>query len=87
VPGAGAGRHYGGRVTATRLTDIVFDCRWPAGPARSWAAGLGHRVAPYTDEDLARLASIGRAPQSDPEVCGEPRKAGAGPTMFLPARR
>jgi len=43
-----------------RLRDIVVDCRHPASLARFWAAALdGWSVAPYDDEEIARLRSIG----------------------------
>ena len=43
-----------------RLADIVFDCARPAALARFWAAALDdYEVAPYDDEELERLRSIG----------------------------
>jgi hypothetical protein len=43
-----------------RLADIVFDCAHPAALARFWAAALeGYDIAPYDDEELERLRSIG----------------------------
>ena len=42
------------------LADIVFDCRHPASLARFWVALLDdYEVAPYDDEELARLAARG----------------------------
>ena len=47
-------------VRMARLADIVFDCAHPAALARFWAASLdGYAVAPYDDEELERLRSIG----------------------------
>ena len=66
-----------------RLRSIAIDCRWPAGLARFWAAVLGYQVAPYPADELARLAAIGRTPESDPEVCVEPPRPGAGPVLYF----
>ncbi|HEU5416956.1 MAG TPA: VOC family protein [Streptosporangiaceae bacterium] len=42
------------------LRDIVVDCRRPSALARFWAAALDeYAVAPYDDEEIARLASLG----------------------------
>jgi hypothetical protein len=53
-----------------RLADIVIDCAHPAALARFWAASLdGYAVAPYDDEELERLRSIGiENPEEDPSV-------------------
>ncbi|WP_129668182.1 VOC family protein [Phytoactinopolyspora endophytica] len=66
-----------------RLRDVVFDCRSPASLARFWAAALdGYRVAPYDDEELARLRSIGiDDPEDDPSVLVEP-VSGDGPRVW-----
>lgn len=60
------------------LRDIVFDCRHPASLARFWAAALdGHAVAPYDDDELARLRAEGiDDPEDDPTVLVEPPAAG-----------
>lgn len=43
-----------------RLCDIVVDCRHPASLARFWAEVLeGYAVAPYDEDELARLRSEG----------------------------
>lgn len=57
----------------SRLVDIVFDCRHPASLARFWAAVLdGYHVAPYDDEELARLRDEGiDDPEDDPSVLVE----------------
>jgi hypothetical protein len=56
-----------------RLADIVIDCARPAGLARFWAAALdGYDIAPYDDEELERLRSIGNADvEDDPSVLVE----------------
>lgn len=56
------------------LADVVFDCARPAALARFWAAALdGYRVAPYDDEELARLAALGVDDvEDDPTVLVEP---------------
>ena len=42
------------------INDVVFDCRHGASLARFWAAALDdYEVAPYDDEELARLAAMG----------------------------
>ena len=52
-----------------RLTQLVVDSRRPAPLARFWAAALdGFEVRAYDDEEIARLASIGRTPETDPCV-------------------
>lgn len=66
-----------------RLRDIVFDCAHPAATARFWAAALdGHAVAPYDDEELARLRSLGiTTTEDDPTVLVEP--ADGGPRLWF----
>ena len=56
-----------------RIGDIVFDCRHPASLARFWAAALdGYEVAPYDEEELARLRANGiDDPEDDPGVIVE----------------
>jgi hypothetical protein len=53
-----------------RLADIVIDCAAPAALARFWAAALdGYALAPYDDEELARLRALGiDDPEDDPTV-------------------
>jgi hypothetical protein len=51
------------------LKQIVVDCRHPASLARFWAAALdGYEVLPYDDEEIARLATLGLSPETDPCV-------------------
>lgn len=66
-----------------RLVDIVIDCAAPAALARFWAAALdGYAVAPYDDEELARLRADGiDDPEDDPTVMVEP--ADGGPRLWL----
>ncbi|MFC0108519.1 VOC family protein [Kibdelosporangium aridum] len=67
-----------------RLRDIVIDCKHPASLARFWAAVLDdYEIAPYDDEELARLRSIGvESPEDDPTVLLQ-RLDGAPPRIFL----
>ena len=51
------------------LHEIVFDCEHPANLARFWAGCLdGFEVRPYDDAEIARLASLGLTPETDPHV-------------------
>jgi hypothetical protein len=67
-----------------RLGDIVFDAAHPAYLARFWAAVLdGYAVAPYDDEELARLRANGiDEPEDDPSVLVEAATPGA-PRLFF----
>lgn len=52
-----------------RLKQVVVDCRHPASLARFWAEVLDDfAIRPYDDAEIARLAGIGRTPESDPSV-------------------
>lgn len=64
------------------LSDVVIDCEHPAPLARFWAAALdGYTVAPYGDDELARLRSIGvDDPEDDPTVVVE---SAAGPRLWF----
>ena len=63
-----------------RIREIVIDAFNPADLAAFWAAALdGYAIRPYDDAEMARLASIGRTPASDPAVAVD----GPGPTLFL----
>jgi hypothetical protein len=43
-----------------RLHDVTFDCARPSALARFWANALeGYDIAPYDDEEIERLRSIG----------------------------
>ncbi len=64
------------------IADIVFDARHPASLARFWAAALDdHAVAPYDEEELARLAALGIDDiEDDPTVLVI---ASSGPRLFF----
>ncbi|MDQ0765298.1 VOC family protein [Streptomyces canus] len=66
-----------------RLRDIVFDCAHPAAMARFWAAAMdGYDVAPYDDEELARLRALGITDvEDDPTVLVE--SSGGGPRLWF----
>jgi hypothetical protein len=66
-----------------RIRDVVVDCRHPAGLARFWAEVLDdYAVAPYDDEELARLRGLGvDDPEDDPSVLVE--RAGPPPRFFF----
>jgi len=50
------------------LAEIVLDCRHAAPQAAFWAFALGWRVRAYDDAEIARLASLGLTPDTDPSV-------------------
>ena len=64
------------------LADIVIDCKHPAALARFWADVLhGYQIAPYDDDEIARLAELGIADlDDDPTVLIE---AVAGPRLWF----
>jgi hypothetical protein len=63
-----------------RFRDIVIDCDDAAALARFWAAALdGDQVRAYDDDEIARLASAGYTPATDPAVAVD----GPGPTIFF----
>jgi len=43
----------------SRLRDIVVDCARPSALAAFWAEVLGYQVAPYDDDEIARLKAAG----------------------------
>ena len=57
-----------------RLRDIVTDCAHPASLARFWAQVLdGYEVAPYDEDEIARLNSLGIDDvEDDPSVLVQP---------------
>nr|WP_197429713.1 VOC family protein [Auraticoccus cholistanensis] len=67
------------------MHDVVFDAAHAATLARFWAAALDdYSVAPYDDEELARLAAAGiDGPEDDPSVLLVP--AGTGPRIWCTA--
>lgn len=68
-----------------RLKEIVFDCHHPAGLARFWAAlAEGYAIRAYDEAEIARLATEGLTPETDPVVMVD----GPGPTLcFLKEER
>jgi hypothetical protein len=61
-----------------RLKDIVIDADHPAALARFWAAALDdYEIAPYDDNEIARLAALGLTPETDTSVMVE----GPGPRL------
>jgi hypothetical protein len=70
----------------------VIDCEKPSALARFWAAALDDfDVRPYDDEEVARLATLGYTPETDPsvlvdgphlEICFQ--KAGLEPRSKVP---
>jgi len=61
-----------------RLTQLVVDSSRPASLARFWAAALdGFEIRAYDDDEIARLASEGRTPDTDPCVILD------GPTLEI----
>jgi hypothetical protein len=62
------------------LKDIVIDCRRAPSLARFWASLMdGYAVRAYDEAEIARLASLGLSPESDPNVAVD----GPGPTLFF----
>ncbi|QYO75080.1 VOC family protein [Devosia salina] len=52
-----------------RLKELVIDSDVPSRLAKFWADALdGYSVMPYDDEEIARLASLGLTPETDPSV-------------------
>ncbi|MBO4274536.1 VOC family protein [Microbispora triticiradicis] len=50
------------------IKDIVFDSPHPASAARFWAQVLdGYEIAPYDEEELARLRALGATVQAERE--------------------
>ena len=51
------------------LKQIVIDCEHPAGLAQFWSAALDNfEIRPYDNEEIARLATLGFTPETDPVV-------------------
>ncbi|ODT67353.1 MAG: hypothetical protein ABS75_23945 [Pelagibacterium sp. SCN 63-23] len=60
------------------IHEIVFDCDKPSLLARFWAALLdGYAVRSYDETEVARLASLGFTPETDPTVMVD----GPGPSL------
>lgn len=61
-----------------KLREIVFDATHPAALARFWSQVLdGYAVRAYDAAELARLASLGLTPETDPSVLVD----GPGPAL------
>ena len=50
------------------IEGIVLDCRHAAELAQFWQAALGWQIRPYDEAEIAKLAALGRTPQTDPMV-------------------
>ena len=62
------------------LSAVVIDCHMAPALARFWAGVLeGYAVRAYDDAEIARLASLGFTPATDPTVAVD----GPGPTLFF----
>ncbi len=62
------------------LREIVIDCEHAPALARFWAAVLdGYDIRPYDDAEIARLATQGLTPETDPTVMVD----GPGPSVCL----
>ena len=63
-----------------QIHEIVIDALDPPALARFWAAALhGYVVRPYDEAEVARLAAMGRTPDTDPAVALD----GPGTTIFF----
>ena len=71
-------------VAVAALADIVIDCHHPSSLARFWAAVLDeYEVAPYDQDEIARLAALGVDDvEDDPTVLVA---APAGPRLWFQA--
>src|SRR5690348_8763790 len=52
----------------SHLVEIVLDCRHASKLARFWEVALGWRIRPYDEAEVARLATLGLTPETDPTV-------------------
>lgn len=52
----------------SNLVEIVLDCRHATRLARFWEVALGWQIRPYDEAELARLATRGLTPETDPTV-------------------
>lgn len=61
-----------------KIHEIVFDCDKPSRLAQFWAALLdGYAVRSYDEAEMARLATLGLTPETDPTVMVD----GPGPSL------
>jgi hypothetical protein len=47
---------------------ITLDCRHAAKLARFWEIALGWQIRAYDEAEIAKLAALGRTPETDPMV-------------------
>jgi hypothetical protein len=67
-----------------KLKEIVVDADNPAQLARFWVqVAEGYAVRAYDEAEIARLASLGLTPETDPVVMID----GPGPTLCFHLRR
>lgn len=67
-----------------KLREIVIDADHPASLARFWAAAVdGYAVRPYDEAEIARLATLGLTPETDPYVLID----GPGPIICCQLRK
>src|SRR5215204_6489428 len=52
----------------SNLVEIVLDCRHAARLAQFWEVALGWQIRPYDEAEIARLATRGLTPETDPTV-------------------
>ena len=61
-----------------KIHEIVFDCDKPSKLAAFWVSLLdGYAIRAYDDAEIARLASLGFTPETDPTVMVD----GPGPSI------
>lgn len=66
-----------------KLREIVIDADYPASLARFWASAIdGYAVRAYDEAEIARLASLGQTPETDPYVLVD----GPGPIICCQLR-
>lgn len=64
--------------------DLTIDAHHPARLARFWEAALpSYAIRPYDDQEIARLASLGHTPQTDPCIALDPLPGNDGPVLFF----
>jgi hypothetical protein len=69
-----------GRPVMAKLIQLVVDRERPAALARFWAEALDDfEILPYHDDEVARLASLGLGPETDPTVILVARASSCAP--------
>lgn len=67
-----------------RIDAVAFDCEDAAPLARFWAAALDWSIAPYDEDELARLQEKGIVdPEDDPSVVLEPPDGSGLPVLVF----